>query len=62
MRYYVPSTVSVSALLANFDTDLLIPAGHTIEITDETCIGNLLGGTIMTYGGAIDTGIGSSGV
>jgi len=51
MRYYVPSQVSVSALLTNFDTNLVIPAGKTIEVASGASnVGTVLSGVIMTLG------------
>jgi len=43
------STINISGL--NWDTNLTIPTGYTIEITDSTCVGQTLKGVIMTLGG-----------
>jgi len=52
MKMTIPALVTISAINGSgWDADLLVPAGKKVEITDLTCLGSQLAGTIMAYGG-----------
>ena len=54
MKMTIPALVTISAINGSgWDADLLVPAGKKIEVTDYTCVGDVMNGVIMTLGGGI---------